>query len=92
MINKVELKAALVRLFYSNHEDNEDYDILMNYIENSTYNDNNNLNLDCSIEFRNDNMVIHTNCPRCNSKIHIGIDKKVADDFCSTSEVMKCEE
>ena len=94
MFTKVELKAALVRLFYSNHEDDEDYDTLMDYIENSTYNDNNknNLNLNCSIEFRNDDMIIHTDCPYCNSKINIRIDKKVVNDFCNTFEVMKCED
>lgn len=93
MIDKVELKAALVRLFYSNHEDNEDYDMLMDYIENSIYcNNKDNLDLNCSIEFRNDNMIIHINCPQCGSKINIGIDRKVADDFCGTFEVMKCED
>lgn len=93
MIDKVELKAALVRLFYSNHEDDEDYDMLMDYIENSIYcNNKDNLDLNCSIEFRNDDMVIHTNCPHCNSKINMRIDKNAVDDFCNTFEVMKCED
>lgn len=46
----------------------------------------------CSIEFSNNEMVIHTNCLHCGSKMNIAIDKKVADDFYSTFEVMKCED
>lgn len=92
MFNKVELKAAVARLFYSNRKDSEDYTMLMDYIENSIYDGNNNLNPSCSIEFRKDDMVIRTNCLRCGSKMNIAIDKKVADDFCSAFEVMKCED
>lgn len=76
MIDKVELKDAVARLFYSNHKDSEDYNMLMDYIENSIYDCNNNSNPNCSIEFRKDDMVIHTNCLRCGSKMNIAIDKK----------------